>query len=173
MEGGGDKEKGLSKFELLCYYEGEIHFQHTMLNARLTTYVQSQSFLAGAFAISTNNNNPAWSPAFTLWFPAIFCLLGIVTSVLAYPGISVASHFIDRWRGKVFKLQDEDPSEQDVYLFTKIGADLDAKRLADVEAKFNRMHNLSLIFARRAPFVFGFAWVIFMAVLIVLRVHVA
>jgi len=97
------------KLEKLNHYRSENIHEWALLSNRVSAYITSQSFLVTAYAISMGNLDPH----FRWFFPPTLCLVGLLSSIRAYPGIEGATIIISQWRRKqdrLFLLNPKDPS---------------------------------------------------------------
>ncbi len=125
----------------------EIHHEYSILSDRLSSYITSQSFLMTGFAISLANGNPVWGYAFRTIFPTALCLLGVLLSIRAHPGIAGACRVIGLWH-----------SRQSELLATE---DLTDYRVMATK-EYRSIQRQSLSFSVAAPWMFGVAWVGFL-----------
>jgi hypothetical protein len=125
----------------------EIQHEYSILGNRLNSYITSQSFLATGYAIAMGNNNSWWGHTFRLVFPLTLCLLGILLSVRAHPGIVGACHAIKLWHGRQNQLLDGG-GFPDYVLFTT--------------EEYKRAQSRSLYFSQAAAWIFAVGWVVFL-----------
>nr|NOY03200.1 hypothetical protein [Gammaproteobacteria bacterium] len=81
--------------ERLDFYRGEIQYETSILANRTDAYLAAQSFLVIAFVSSMGNLNQSWGEMFTLMVPPFLALLGILSSLNAWPGIRAAYRIIE------------------------------------------------------------------------------
>ncbi|MDQ2862160.1 MAG: hypothetical protein M3R50_00670 [Bacteroidota bacterium] len=158
MEAIESQETKLSKLQ---FYRTEIQHEYSLLYSRTGTYVTSQSFLTIAFASAMVNRNAASNDIFSLWFPIILSLIGIVTSITVRGGVDGAVGTIALWHVKQNKLFESDPAMNDYHVEWKhshSGNPVDAK------------HRRILEFAQVMPYVFLTAWILFAFIAIYLHV---
>jgi hypothetical protein len=93
-----------SKAELLKFYRSEIKFQNDLLSSRLSSLLTSQSFLLIAYATAMSGLVGAWQDPFTLLFPPVLAVLGLILSFQAWPGIRAGYAVIAMWHQKERKL---------------------------------------------------------------------
>ena len=92
------------KRELLKFYRGEIKFQSDLLSSRLSSLLTSQSFLLIAYASAMSGLAGSWKNPFTLLFPPVLAVLGLVLCFQAWPGIRAGYAAIAMWHQKERKL---------------------------------------------------------------------
>lgn len=73
--------------ERLDFYRREIQYETSILANRTDAYLAAQSFLVIAFVSSMGNLNQGWGEMFTLIVPAFLALLGVLSSLNAWPGL--------------------------------------------------------------------------------------
>ena len=95
--------------ERLDFYRREIQYETGLLAGRTNAYLSAQSFLVIAYASSMANTNDTWGELFTLVVPALLALLGVVSSLHAWPGIKASAAIIGHWRYKQEHLLRSDP----------------------------------------------------------------
>jgi hypothetical protein len=95
--------------ERLDFYRREIQYETSLLAGRTNAYLTAQSFLVIAYASSMANLNENWGALFTLVVPALFTLLGIISSLHAWPGIRASATIIEHWHYKQEQLLRADP----------------------------------------------------------------
>jgi len=81
----------------LDFCRKEIHFETALLSDRTNAYLAAQSFLVIVYASSMANLNLVWGEFFTLVVPVLMAILGMVTSLRAWPGIKATYQIIDHW----------------------------------------------------------------------------
>jgi hypothetical protein len=141
---GVESGRAITALDQFRFVRDEIKHEYNVLGSRLSSYIASQSFLFAAYGVSMSNPDKNWGPTFRLLFPLIVCVVGILTSVRAQPGIVSASQILDYLHERQFKLYaspevaELDPS--------------DPKWMRDV-------HQQSLKFALVSAYIFGGAWI--------------
>jgi len=158
MEAIESRETKLNKLQ---FYRTEIQHEYSLLYSRTGTYVTSQSFLTIAFASAMVNRNASSTDIFSLWFPIILSLIGIITSIMVRGGVDGALQTIALWHVKQNKLFESDPAMNDYHVAWKhehSGNPVDAK------------HRRILEFAQVMPYVFLIAWILFAFLAIYLHV---
>lgn len=142
----------VSPKDRLDFYRSEIHNEAGNLSARTNSYLSAQSFLVIAYASSMSNMNPDWGPIFTLVVPPVLALLGLLSSLSAWPGIKAACDIIDHWYVKQNSLLSSDPVIGHIYdespLFSTWESDFEGQRK-------------SLLFSMRSPWLFTAFWSFF------------
>jgi hypothetical protein len=83
----GNSTVSTSNLELLRFYRSEIKYQSNLLSSRLSSLLTSQSFLLIAYASAMSGLIGHWQDPFTLVFPPVLAVLGLVLSLQAWPGI--------------------------------------------------------------------------------------
>jgi hypothetical protein len=83
----GNSTVSTSNLELLRFYRSEIKYQSDLLSSRLSSLLTSQSFLLIAYASAMSGLIGHWQDPFTLVFPPVLAVLGLVLSLQAWPGI--------------------------------------------------------------------------------------
>jgi hypothetical protein len=91
---------------------------------------------------------------FRLIFPAGLAILGIATSIQAWPVIKGARDVINLWLDKQNKLFENDPSMED-YRVERPVAPSGQGRSVDI------IHEWSLLFAKWSPWIFIIGWIVF------------
>ena len=147
-----EKDSQEVKVKKLEFYRSEIQHEYSLLYSRVGTYITSQSFLIIAFASAMSNRNAAWNDFFSLWFPILLSLIGIVTSLTVRGGVNGAIETIALWHVKQNKLFENDPLMNDYYVYKQ--PEWSSK---SVDAKHRRI----LEFAQIMPYVFLVAWLLF------------
>jgi len=140
----------MTDFELLQYYRQEDHQEWTLLMARLGSYLTSQSFLFGGYAISMGNTTH-WGFEFSLYFPIFLAFCGFGTSLGAVPGLSGAAKTIQLWHDKQEQLVARSPELKSILI--------DRRSSIRGGASVDVVHRRSLAFAGLAPWVYGIAWI--------------
>lgn len=107
------------------------------------------SFLVIAYASSMANTNNERSDLFTMVVPVLLALLGIVSSLHAWPGIKASAHIIGHWHFKQGHLLRSEPKFSHAYddspLFSKHESGKDT-------------YQKSLLFSLRSPWLFAVFW---------------
>ncbi len=137
--------------ERLDFYRREIQYETTILANRTDAYLTAQSFLVIAFASCMANLNEEWGRLFTLVVPTFLALLGVVSSLNAWPGIHAAYGIIDHWHFKQSQLLRSEPSMGLAYD--------DSPLFSEVESS-HRGYRKSLLFSIRTPWLFCVFWVV-------------
>ncbi|MBA1321027.1 hypothetical protein [Pseudomonas plecoglossicida] len=137
--------------ERLEFYRREIQFETTILANRTDAYLSAQSFLVIAYASCMANGNPSWGRLFTLVVPAFLALLGIISSLNAWPGIRASYGIIDHWHFKQSHLLHNEPS---------MGFAYDDWPLFSESESTHRGYRKSLLFSIRTPWLFLIFWVL-------------
>jgi hypothetical protein len=141
-----------TKLKKLQFYRSEIQHEYTLLYSRVSTYVTSQSFLTIAFASAMNNRGTGTNDIFSLWFPIVLSLIGIITSVTVRGGINGAIQTIALWHIKQDRLFANDVAMDDYYVSMKS---------SDKRDPIDKKHRRILEFAQIMPYVFLVAWCLF------------
>lgn len=149
------------KINKLTFYRSEIQHEYTLLYSRVSTYVTSQSFLTIAYASAMSNRSSAFNDFFSLWFPMILVLIGIVTSLTVRGGVNGAIQTIALWHIKQNKLFESDPLMADYHVERHLKKDD-----KPVDAKHRRI----LEYAQVMPYVFLTGWILFALIDIYLHV---
>ncbi|ADR60562.1 Hypothetical protein, conserved [Pseudomonas putida BIRD-1] len=95
--------------ERLDFYRREIQYETTILANRTDAYLAAQSFLVIAYVSSMGNLNQSWGEMFTLMVPAFLALLGVLSTLNAWPGIRAAFRIIEHWQMKQSHLLRSEP----------------------------------------------------------------
>ena len=135
----------------LDFYRHEIQYETSLLSNRTNAYLSAQSFLVIAYASSMANLNPDWGKVFTLVVPSILALLGIVSSMHAWPGIRAAYEIIDHWHFKQYQLLRAEPAMGMAYD--------DSPLFSKYEAQ-EKGYRQSLLFSMRTPWIFTVFWIV-------------
>ena len=135
--------------ERLDFYRREIQYETNLLADRTNAYLSAQSFLVIAYASSMANANPEWGDLFTLVVPALLALLGIVSSLHAWPGIKASSAIIGHWHFKQTQLLHSEP---------KFGHAYDDSPLFSEHESSEERYIKSLRFSLRSPWLFTAFW---------------
>ncbi|SDT06245.1 hypothetical protein NLK61_25070 [Pseudomonas fuscovaginae UPB0736] len=137
--------------ERLDFYRREIQYETTILSNRTDAYLSAQSFLVIAFASCMANLNPDWGKLFTLSLPPILALLGLLSSLNAWPGIKAAYDIIDHWHFKQSQLLQSEPV---------MGLAYDESPLFCATESTHRGYRKSLLFSLRSPLLFALFWLL-------------
>ncbi|EKT4467718.1 hypothetical protein QEL93_003137 [Pseudomonas putida] len=137
--------------ERLEFYRREIQYETSILANRTDAYLSAQSFLVIAFASCMANLNPKWGAPFTLVVPAFLALLGVLSSLNAWPGIRAAYGIIDHWYFKQSQLLSSEPSMGMAYDDWPLFCETESTRHG---------HRKSLMFSMRTPWLFLIFWVL-------------
>ena len=135
----------------LDFYRREIQYETTLLSNRTNAYLTAQSFLVIAFASSMANLNPAWGELFTLIVPTLMAVLGVVSSLDAWPGFKASNVIIDHWHFKQSHLLKSDPVMGNAY---------DDSPLFNETESSHKGYRKSLMFSMRTPWLFMFFWLV-------------
>ena len=150
-----EKDSNETKLRKLDFYRSEIQHEYTLLYSRVSTYVTSQSFLTIAFASAMSNRSSGRNDTFSLWFPIILSLIGIITSITVRGGVNGAIDTIALWHIKQNNLFENDFFMDD-YRVTRATA----QKKSPLDVKHRRI----LEFAQIMPYVFLIAWILFAAI---------
>ncbi|QIB52255.1 MULTISPECIES: hypothetical protein [Pseudomonas] len=142
----------VSPKDRLDFYRNEIHNEAGNLSARTNSYLSAQSFLVIAYGSCMANMNPDWGPIFTLVVPPTLALLGILSSLNAWPGIKAACDIIDHWYEKQASLLSCEPAVGHIYD--------DSPLFSSWESSI-RGQRKSLLFSMRSPLLFSAFWLFF------------
>lgn len=134
----------------LEFYRREIHFESSLLSNRTNAYLSAQSFLVIAYASSMANMNESWGRLFTLVVPILMVLLGLVSSMHAWPGIRASYEIICHWQFKQRQLLASEPAMGQAYDDSPLFSDWENNR---------KGHHASLLFSLRTPWIFSGFWV--------------
>ena len=137
--------------ERLDFYRREIQYETSILANRTDAYLAAQSFLVIAFASCMANLNPEWGKLFTLVVPPFLALLGLLSSLNAWPGIRAAYDIIDHWHFKQSHLLHSEPL---------MGLAYDESPLFCEAETSQAGHRKSLLFSLRTPWIFLCFWVL-------------
>ena len=137
--------------ERLDFYRREIQYETSLLAGRTNAYLSAQSFLVIAYASSMANANAAWGQLFTLVVPALLALLGVVSSLHAWPGIRASAAIIGHWHYKQEHLLRSDP---------KFGHAYDDSPLFSEQESSKASSYKSLLFSLRSPWLFTVFWIV-------------
>ncbi|WP_213878779.1 hypothetical protein [Pseudomonas sp. dw_358] len=135
--------------ERLDFYRKEIQYETAILSNRTNAYLSAQSFLVIAFCSSMANLNPEWGKMFTLVVPPLLALLGVVSSIHAWPGIRAAYEIIDHWHFKQSQLLRSEPA---------MGLAYDESPLFSEHESSEKGYRTSLMFSMRSPWLFSAFW---------------
>ncbi|MBP5942896.1 MULTISPECIES: hypothetical protein [Pseudomonas] len=136
--------------ERLDFYRREIQYETSILANRTDAYLAAQSFLVIAFASCMSNLNPEWGKLFTLVVPPFLALLGLLSSLNAWPGIRAAYDIIDHWHFKQSNLLQSEPL---------MGLAYDESPLFSEMESSHKGYRKSLLFSVRTPWIFATFWV--------------
>lgn len=137
--------------ERLDFYRREIQYETSILANRTDAYLAAQSFLVIAFVSSMANLNPEWGKMFTIVVPPLLALLGILSSLNAWPGIHAAFRIIEHWQLKQSHLLHSMPMMGLVYDESPLFSETETSRDG---------HRKSLLFSLRTPWIFLSFWVL-------------
>ena len=137
--------------ERLDFYRREIQYETSILANRTDAYLAAQSFLVIAFVSAMGNLNPEWGKMFTMIVPAFLALLGVLSSLNAWPGIRAAYKIIDHWQIKQSHLLRSQPMMTLMYDETPLFSETETSRAG---------HKKSLLFSLRTPWIFLVFWVL-------------
>jgi hypothetical protein len=135
----------------LDFYRREIQYETAIMSNRTNAYLTAQSFLVIAFCSSMANINPEWGKVFTLVVPPLLALLGLVSSIHAWPGIRAAYEIIDHWHFKQSQLLQSEPS---------MGLAYDDSPLFSEHESTEKGYRTSLMFSMRTPWLFSVFWLL-------------
>lgn len=135
----------------LDFYRKEIQYETAILSNRTNAYLSAQSFLVIAFASSMANLNPEWGKLFTLVVPPFLTLLGLISSMHAWPGIRAAYEIIDHWHFKQSQLLHSEPA---------MGLAYDDSPLFSEHESSEKGYRKSLLFSMRTPWLFSGFWLL-------------
>lgn len=135
----------------LDFYRREIQYETSLLSNRTNAYLTAQSFLVIAFASSMANLNPEWGKLFTLVVPSLMALLGVMSSLHAWPGFRAAYLIIDHWHFKQSHLLHSEPA---------MGFAYDDSPLFNETESSHKGYSDSLLFSMRTPWLFVIFWVV-------------
>ncbi|WP_047336761.1 hypothetical protein [Pseudomonas protegens] len=137
--------------ERLDFYRREIQYETSILANRTDAYLTAQAFLVIAFASCMANLNPEWGKLFTLSVPPFLALLGILSSLNAWPGIRAAYEIIDHWHFKQSHLLHSEPV---------MGLAYDESPLFCESESSHKGYRKSLLFSMRSPWLFAAFWLL-------------
>lgn len=137
--------------ERLDFYRQEIQYETSILANRTDAYLTAQSFLVIAFVSSMSNLNQSWGEMFTLLVPPFLALLGVLSSLNAWPGIHAAYRIIDHWQIKQSHLLRSEPI---------MGLAYDESPLFSEAETSRAVHRKSLLFSLRTPWIFLVFWMV-------------
>lgn len=135
--------------ERLDFYRREIQYETSLLAGRTNAYLSAQSFLVIAYATSMANSNDIWGELFTLVFPTLLALLGVVSSLHAWPGIKASAAIIGHWHYKQEQLLRGEPGFGHAYD--------DFPLFSEQESSMDSGYK-SLLFSLRSPWLFIVFW---------------
>ena len=147
-----------SNIELLRFYRSEIKYQSDLLSSRLSSLLTSQSFLLIAYASAMSGLIGHWKDPFTLVFPPVLAVLGLVLSLQAWPGIRAGYAVIGLWYQKERQLLtgDNDLNEFDYLPAPDETGD-------EPDEWLHKRSREGALFTRQAPLMFTLAWCYFVA----------
>lgn len=137
--------------ERLDFYRHEIQYETSILANRTDAYLTAQSFLVIAFVSSMGNLNQSWGEMFTLIVPPFLALLGVLSSLNAWPGIRAAYKIIEHWQLKQSHLLRSEPL---------MGLAYDESPLFSEAETSQAGHRKSLLFSARTPWIFLVFWIV-------------
>ncbi|WP_367597667.1 hypothetical protein [Pseudomonas fulva] len=137
--------------ERLDFYRQEIQYETSILANRTDAYLAAQSFLVIAYASAMGNTNQSWGEMFTLVVPPFLALLGVLSSLNAWPGIHAAYKIIEHWQLKQSHLLRSEPM---------MGLAYDESPLFSETETSQAGHRKSLLFSLRTPWIFLVCWVL-------------
>ena len=137
--------------ERLDFYRKEIQYETSILANRTDAYLAAQSFLVIAYVSSMGNLNQSWGEMFTLMVPAFLALLGVLSTLNAWPGIRAAFRIIEHWQMKQSHLLRSEPM---------MGLAYDESPLFCEAETSQAGHRKSLLFSLRTPWIFLCFWVL-------------
>lgn len=137
--------------ERLDFYRREIQYETTTLANRTDAYLAAQSFLVIAYVSSMGNLNQGWGEMFTLIVPAFLALLGVLSSLDAWPGIRAAFQIIEHWQLKQSHLLRSQPMMGYAYDESPLFCETEISEAG---------HRKSLLFSLRTPWIFLGFWVL-------------
>ena len=142
--------------ERLDFYRREIQYETTILANRTDAYLAAQSFLVIAFGSSMGNLNQGWGEMFTLMVPAFLALLGVLSSLNAWPGIRA----LNAWPGirAAFRIIEHWQLKQSH--LPMMGLAYDESPLFCEAETSQAGHRKSLLFSLRTPWIFLGFWVL-------------
>ena len=135
----------------LDFYRREIQYETTILANRTDAYLTAQSFLVIAYVSAMSNLNQGWGEMFTLIVPAFLALLGVLSTLNAWPGIRAAFRIIEHWQLKQSHLLRSEPM---------MGLAYDESPLFCEAETSQAGHRKSLLFSLRTPWIFLGFWVL-------------
>jgi hypothetical protein len=137
--------------ERLMFYRQEIQYETKILSNRTDAFLTAQAFLVIAFTSCMANVNPEWGKLCTLVVSPLLALLGVLSSMNAWPGIRSAYDIIDHWYFKQSELLRSEPIMGRAYDETS----LFCKREAS-----HKGYRKALLFSVRTPYIFAVFWLI-------------
>ena len=137
--------------ERLDFYRQEIQYETSILANRTDAYLAAQSFLVIAFVSAMGNLNESWGEMFTLVVPPFLALLGVLSSLNAWPGIRAAFKIIEHWQLKQSHLLRSEPMMGLAYDESPLFSEAETSRAG---------HRKSLLFSLRTPWIFLACWVL-------------
>ena len=150
------------------YMREEIKHQYSLLGARVNAYLSSQAFLVSAYAISMGNANPHFGRVFTLVFPLLLSILGIVLSLFAKEGIDGALNTIELWRTVLdAKIEaDETGVLSRRFMSVQQAQSGDARNRGKL---IDDIHRQSTYFSKWVAPIFGVSWIVLMGLAVLLH----
>lgn len=137
--------------ERLDFYRREIHYETSMLSNRTNAYLYAQSFMVIAYASSMANANAGWGDLFTLVVPCLLVMLGVISSLHAWPGIKASALIIGHWHFKQEQLLRGDPAFGQAYDESPLFSDRESSE---------NLYRKSLLFYLRSPWLFTGFWLV-------------
>lgn len=137
--------------ERLEFYRREIHYDTSILANRTDAYLAAQSFLVIAFSSCMGNLNPEWGKLFTLIVPPFLALLGLLSTLNAWPGIRAAYDIIDHWYYKQSELLRSEPV---------MGMAYDESPLFCERESTHKGYRKALLFSAGTPWIFATFWIL-------------
>ncbi|MCF4996563.1 hypothetical protein GIW70_20925 [Pseudomonas syringae] len=137
--------------ERLDFYRREIQYETSILAHRTDAYLTAQSFLVIAFASCMANLNPEWGKLFTLVVPPFLALLGLLSTLNAWPGIRASYNIIDHWYFKQSELLRSEPI---------MGLAYDESPLFSATESTHKGYRKALLFSVRTPWLFASFWLL-------------
>jgi hypothetical protein len=97
------------------------------------------------------NLNPEWGKLFTLFVPPFLALLGLLSTLNAWPGIRAAYDIIDHWYYKQSELLRSEPV---------MGMAYDESPLFCERESTHKGYRKALLFSVRTPWIFATFWIV-------------